>query len=185
MKKRILLLAICLLCTGCSSPVNSRSNASVEISSASAAELIEPIETDDHSAFEAVEAGDTETGGITQTYYNPLHAHAEKDHYELSGKIILKEQRGLIKIEAPEDTDLTVKGSITRVMGEIQLIYLDSDGTSVTLANMETDGDQTLEIDTTVHTKTGKGSIYFSGSSSEYDFDLSLWPSDDINYYLP
>lgn len=118
-----------------------------------------------------------------QNLYCPLQTKTADGNYEVRGSIYLSDHRTLTVIEAQADTQISMKGTITRVEGDIKILYKDSDGTIITLADSQDSENTSVPIDTVLNIKKHRGEIYFSGSCI-YDFDIKLETSDNVKYYL-
>lgn len=120
-----------------------------------------------------------------QSYYNDFQSKMKEDTYFLKGVVHQnKVKRGLVRVEVPAGTKISVRGSMAEESGEILLVYRDSDGTKTVLAKVSEDGNREQKIDTTVAVKDGEGDIYFEGEAAVCQFELSLELSEDIKYYL-
>ncbi len=119
-----------------------------------------------------------------QNIYAPLETRTADGAYKITGRIYLSDKRTAAKVEAASDTDIHIKGTVTRIEGDMKLIYEGRDGSTVILAESTVDSEQPVTIDTVLSVKAGTGNIYFSGASAVYDFDISFGLSDDIKYYL-
>lgn len=181
MKKMICILALTLLCTGCTSCSMNTADAT-ESTAFSTAKAIENTTGDSVIEVSAMAAPDRTKSD--QSYYQPLNTHTTDENYVMSGTIHLDQWRGLVKIVAPEDAVLTIKGTLTKAEGEIQLLCDEPDGNIATLAESTDNTDQPLSIDAAINIKSGTSYIYFFGLDSVYDFDINLGLSDDFKYYL-
>lgn len=148
---------------------------------------LKPAEEIYSGAASEVEKADEgqEQGNKKQSYYNEFESKVKGDAYLLKGIVHQnQDKRGLVRVEAPKGTEISVKGSIVRESGEIKLVYRDSDGTVTVLAEGKEDGNRENGIDMTVKVKDGKGDFYFEGDAAVCQFELSLGLTKDIKYYL-
>lgn len=183
MKKTICILALILLC--------SVTETKGEVTQNLSAEMASPT----HKAWKAVNAhwSETATAELTddekkenfkkQNLYSPLKVNRTENTYHMNGTIFLNDRRCLTEIEAQADTDITIKGTLTRTEGDIKLLYRDVNNTVTTLIDSGESTDQPITIDQVLNIKAGRGEIYFSGSAV-YDFDLDLGLSDNLAFYL-
>lgn len=177
MKKLISVLAVVLVCTAF--PVK--------------AECIQkdPSETADHnegiSVEEILPEHDLDYKSAqnfkNQNLYAPYMSKITDENYEIKGTIYLSDKRGLAKVKAAEDTEVVIKGTITRVEGDMRILYEDPDGSMTVLVESQKDSEQPMTVDQAFNIKAGTGNLYFSSSSAIYDFDLKLKLSDEIHYY--
>lgn len=148
---------------------------------------LKPVE--ENRAAAASEASKTAEGqgqgNKKQSYYNEFESKSKEDAYLLKGIVHQnQDKRGLVRVEAPKGTEISVKGSMIRESGAIKLVYRDFDGTITVLAEGKGNGDGEHAIDMTVKVKDGKGDFYFEGDAAVYQFELSLGLKKDIKYYL-
>lgn len=126
-----------------------------------------------------------EQGNKKQSYYNEFESKSKEGAYLLKGIVHQnQDKRGLVRVEAPKGTEISVKGSMVRESGEIKLVYRDFDGTVTVLAEGKEDGNREHGIEKTVKVKDGKGDFYFEGDAAVYQFELSLGLTKEIKYYL-
>ena len=137
------------------------------------------------AVLEEKTSGGQEKEQTKQSYYNDFQSKVKEDTYFLKGVVHQnKVKRGLVRVEAPAGTRISIKGSMAEESGEISLVYKDSDGTETVLAKGSAGGNREQKIDATVAVKDGKGDLYFEGDAAVCQFELSLGLSEDIKYYL-
>lgn len=87
-------------------------------------------------------------------------------------------------LEAADNAEITIKGKLEKVEGDIQLLYKDSDGNTAVLADRRGATETDISIDTVLNVQAGTGEIYFAGNSSICKFDITFSLLKNIKYYM-
>jgi len=133
---------------------------------------------------EAASKTDTAESLKAQNSFSPFISNSTEEQYKVNGTIYLSSKRTLTMLEATNDTEITIKGKLEKVEGDIQLLYKDSDGNITVLADSQESTEDSVSIDTILSAKAGTGEIYFAGASSIYKFDLAFGLSETVKYYM-
>lgn len=116
--------------------------------------------------------------------YSPLSTQKSEIDYQMKGTVYLSSERGLVNVQANSETEITVVGTLEKKEGEIKLIYEDADGNTTTLIDSEDSDEKTIDVNSSLSLKEGKGKIYFLGKSCVYDFVLNFSLQDSVDYFL-
>ena len=135
-------------------------------------------------ASEAASGTDTVESLKAENSFSPFISNSTDKEYRVNGTIYLSSERALTMLKASDDAEITIKGKLEKVEGDIQLLYKDTEGNTTVLAdscdNMETD----ISIDTVLKVQTGTGEICFAGNSSVYKFDITFSLPKNVKYYM-
>lgn len=116
--------------------------------------------------------------------YSPLSTQKTESDYQMKGTVYLSSERGLVNVQTNSETEITLAGTLEKKEGEIKLIYEDADGNITTLIDSEDSDEKTIDVNSSLSLKEGKGKIYFSGKSCVYDFALNFSLQDGVDYSL-
>lgn len=116
--------------------------------------------------------------------YSPLSTRKSETDYQMKGTVYLSSERGFVNVQANSETEITLVGTLEKKEGEIKLIYEDADGNTTTLIDSEDSDEKTIDVNSSLSLKEGKGKIYFLGKSCVYDFALNFSLQDNVDYFL-
>ena len=116
--------------------------------------------------------------------FSPFISNSTDKEYRVNGTIYLSSERALTMLEADDDAEITIKGNLEKVEGDIQLLYKDSDGNVTVIADSHDTTEASVSIDTVLNVQAGIGEIYFAGDSSICKFDITFSLLKNIKYYM-
>lgn len=116
--------------------------------------------------------------------FSPFISNSTDKEYRVNGIIYLSSERALTMLEAADDAEITIKGNLEKVEGDIQLLYKNSEGNTTILVDSRDATETDISIDTVLKVQTGTGEIYFAGNSSVYKFDITFSLLKNIQYYM-
>ena len=133
---------------------------------------------------EASAGTDTVESLKAENSFSPFISNSTDKEYRVNGTIYLSGERALTMLEAADDAEITIKGKLEKVEGDIQLLYKDSEGNTTILVDNRDIAETGISIDTVLKVQPGTGEICFAGNSSVYKFDIIFSLSKDIQYYM-